>query len=138
MFPALFLHTSRPDDRAREAHPVPDAPRRAGFADRWVIHPFVLAVFPILGLFASNSLQVPWGDLRAPIALGLAATLAVWLVATVLLRDARKAGVFTTLGLVPFWLGGRFPQELDTALSDLSFYWVPMDVHVPPRVSILL
>ena len=74
----------------------------------------------------------------APIALGLAATLLVWLLATGLLRDTRKAGVFTTLGLVLFWLGSRLPQELDTVLVELSEYWVRTNVHIPPRVSVLL
>ena len=46
--------------------------------------------------------------------------------------------MFTTLGLVPFWLGSRFPQKLDIALYDLSRYWVLTDVHIPPRVSVLL
>ena len=105
MLSTLLFHSSRPTDRAREAHPVPDAPRGSRIIDRWVIHPFLLAIFPILGLFAQNSLQVPFGHLYAPIALGLAVTLTVWLVATGLLRDSRKAGVFTTLELVPFWLG---------------------------------
>jgi hypothetical protein len=103
-----------------------------------VIHPFLLAIFPILGLFAQNSLQVPLGHLWAPLVLGLAASLTVWLVAIGVLRDARRAGVFTTLGLVPFWLGSRFPQDLDSTLTMLSGQWVRTDVHIPPSVSVLV
>jgi len=103
-----------------------------------VIHPFLLAIFPILGLFAPNCPQVPYGDLVGPIALSLAATLTVWLVASGLIRDTRKAGVFTTLGLIPFYLGSRFPENLDDSLSRLSRCWVATTVQIPPRVSVLL
>ena len=36
-----------------------------------MIHPFLLAIFPILALFAQNSTQVPYRHLLMPITLAL-------------------------------------------------------------------
>jgi hypothetical protein len=52
-----------------------------------VIHPFLLAFFPILALFARNSVQVPYGDLPLPVATALAVAGVVWLLAAAILRD---------------------------------------------------
>jgi hypothetical protein len=102
-----------------------------------VIHPFLLAGFPILRLFAQNGAEVPYRELLVPLALAFGVSLAVWLVATALIRDARKAGLFTALCLVPVYGGSRFPQFLDFTLSELSTYWVYRDVHLPPRAVML-
>jgi hypothetical protein len=100
-----------------------------------VIHPFLLAIFPILGLFAQNSAEVSFDELILPLSVALAGTLAVWAIASAVLRSPRKGGVFTSLAVIPFFTSGRFPQALDASLSFLSSYWVMTDIHVPPRVS---
>ena len=98
-----------------------------------MIYPFLLAVYPILGLFAQNSTQVPYRDLIMPVFVALAGTLAIWLVVTALLGSASRAGVFTALGLVLFYTSGRFPQFANAFLYELSWYWVVTDVNLPPR-----
>jgi hypothetical protein len=102
-----------------------------------VIHPFLVAIFPILGLFAKNSTQVPYSDLLMPTALAIGGSFVIWLIVTGLLGNAQKAGLFTTIGLVFFYTSGRLPQLADSWLSDLSDYWVKTDVVTPPRLVFL-
>lgn len=103
-----------------------------------MIHPFLLAIFPILAFFVRNNAEVPAVDLVMPIAVVLLLTLATWLSATCLLRNLLRAGLFTSLCLIPFYTGRQFPQFLDTQLTKLTSLWAFRDVHVPARVSILL
>jgi hypothetical protein len=102
-----------------------------------VIHPFLLSSFPILRLFAQNGSELPYHELMAPLAVAFGLSSLVWLAMTLVLRNSRKAGLFTTLCLIPVLMGSRFPQFLDSSLTELSFYWVSTDVHVPPRVAML-
>ena len=71
MFQSLLSYPRIQTDRAGQTDPLPAAPERPGILKRWVIHPFLLALFPILGLFAQNSAQVPYRDLLMPITLAL-------------------------------------------------------------------
>ena len=85
-----------------------------------MIHPFLLAIFPILVLFAQNSTQVPYRHLLMPIILALGERFVVWLIFTGLLGNAQKAGLFATLGLVLFYTSGRLPQFVDSSLSRIE------------------
>ena len=57
-----------------------------------MIHPFLLAGFPILRLFAQNGAEVPYRELLVPLALAFGVSLAVWLVATALIHHLAIAG----------------------------------------------
>jgi hypothetical protein len=102
-----------------------------------VIHPFLLAIFPILGFYVRNSTEVPLGDLVMPIAVVFLLTLATWLFASFLSGNPLCAGLFTTLCLIPFYTGRQIPRIVDSQLTGLTSLWVQRDVHVPARVSIL-
>ena len=102
-----------------------------------MIHPFLLAVFPILGFYVRNSTEVPLGDLVMPIAVVLLLTLATWLFASFLSGNPRCAGLFTMLCLIPFYTGRLIPRIVDSQLTGLTSLWVRRDVYVPARVSIL-
>lgn len=102
-----------------------------------MIHPFLLAIFPILGFFVRNTTEVPLGDLVMPIAVVFLLTLATWLFATCLLGNPLRAGLFTTLCLIPFYTGRQIPHIVDSRLTGLTAFWVRSDVHVPDRVSIV-
>jgi len=102
-----------------------------------VIHPFLLVMFPVLGLYVRNTTEVPLGDLVMPLAVVLLLTLATWLFATCLLGNPLRAGLFTTLCLIPFYSGRQIPRIVNSLLTRLSNLWVPRLVQVPDRVSLL-
>ncbi len=103
-----------------------------------MIHPFLLAIFPILGFYVRNTTEVTLGDLVMPITVVLLLTLAAWLFASCLLGSPLRAGLFTTLCLIPFYSGRQIPQILDSMLIWLSELWVRTLVHVPDHVSVLI
>ncbi len=103
-----------------------------------MIHPFLLAIFPILGFFVRNTTEVPLGDLVMPIAVVFLLTLATWLFATCLLGNPLRAGLFTTLCLIPFYTGRQVPHIVDSRLTGLTAFWIRSDVHIPDRVSIVV
>src|SRR5271165_4567987 len=113
MFQSLFFHSRNQADPAGRAHPLPDAPERRPTLERWVIHPFLLAIFPVLGFYVRNTAEVPLGDLLMPVAVVFLLTLATWLFATCLLRNSLRAGLFTTLCLIPFYSGRQIPRLVD-------------------------
>jgi len=103
-----------------------------------VIHPFLLAIFPVLGYYVRNTTEVSLGDLFMPITVVFLLTLATWLFATCLLGNPLRAGLFTTLCLIPFNSGRQIPRIVDSRLTALNTFWVRNEVHVPDRVSISL
>jgi len=79
-----------------------------------ILHPILLALFPVLALLAANRHQFRLEVLWAP-ALGTAgAALAGWLILTAVLKNARKAGLIVSLFAVLFFsyahLVGVLPQ----------------------------
>lgn len=82
-----------------------------------IVHPFLLALFPILALYAHNirSIPVPARELAGPLAVSLSAAVALYAVLRVVLRDARKSGLLVSLFLVWFFSFGR--------IADLISAW---------------
>ena len=102
-----------------------------------MIHPFLLAIFPVLGLYVRNTTEVPLGDLLMPMAVVLLLTFATWLFATCLLGNPLRAGLFTTLCLILFHSGRQIPRIVDSRLTGLAGFWVRRTVHLPDRLSLL-
>lgn len=61
-----------------------------------VLHPFVLAVFPVLALYQSNISELRLGVVVLPILIGLLVTLAIFATARLTLGDTKKAGLLTS------------------------------------------
>ena len=72
-----------------------------------VIHPFLLAVFPVLFLFATNIEQFGLGVLVVPVLFLLTATALLWGLLTLVLKNARKAGLIMSLFLLLFFSYGH-------------------------------
>lgn len=104
---------------------------------RWVTHPFLIGVYPILSVYAQNASETPARELNLPIAIVLAATAVLWLALGLLLRDARKAGLLVSLGLVLFFTVSILPEAVDGVASYLSGYWVPREVHIRPPLVVV-
>ena len=68
-----------------------------------VFHPFLLAAYPILALMGQNAGEVRVASLGKLIGLVLVATLAIWLLLGIVLRDLRKSGVAASLATVLFF-----------------------------------
>src|SRR4051812_29675911 len=138
MLPSLFFPRDHSPAAGDGTRALPDATQGAVEPRRWVIHPFLLGTFPILALFARNVQDVPLGELIRPVGLMLTGTLLAWLILAALLRSGQRAGILVTLGLVLVHAGSRLPQWVDSSLSRLSVYWVPITVRVPPLLTVAL
>src|SRR5262245_2993021 len=95
MFQQAFLnHTGGAGDGSR-ADALPAAPSRRliGALGSWVVHPFLLAMYPILALFAQNAREVRAVELGALLGWVLAGSVTTWILLALLLRDGRQAGL---------------------------------------------
>lgn len=79
-------------------------------------YPILLGLFPLLSFWAANQSEIRSGGFNIGIFLffNLIVIAAVWLVSWVVMRDARRAALLATAGLVLFFVFGR----LQAALGD--------------------
>ncbi len=72
-----------------------------------VLHPFLFAIYPILFLWSLNieelSLSSSLGDLGTSLGVSLGAAAVLLLIATFILKDARKAGIIVALFFLLFF-----------------------------------
>ena len=71
------------------------------------VHPLLFAIYPVLFLYGQNLGEVTLGDLVAPIAIVLIASLAVYAAARLILRSSGRAALATSLLVVTFFAYGR-------------------------------
>jgi hypothetical protein len=93
---------------ARDETALKDMDRRTS----WVgglryLHPFLLALYPILFLYSENLGEVEPGDLLVPLAIVMAATAVVFLGAWAVFRKPGRAALATTLLLALIFSFGR-------------------------------
>jgi hypothetical protein len=74
---------------------------------RLVLHPFLLAGFPIIFLYAQNQEQLRGYFMVLPLVLALAITAALWVSLRFVLKDGIKAGLFISFLLVCFFSYGH-------------------------------
>src|SRR5215210_5680742 len=105
MLRTILRHRGLGSDPRQRAGDVPDAGQGQGVAARrrWIAHPFLIAAFPILALYAHNVYETLPRSLAAPIALALAGTLAVWLLLRWLTRDGQRAAMATSFLAAAFF-----------------------------------
>jgi hypothetical protein len=70
-------------------------------------HPLLFAIYPVLFLYGQNLGEVTLGDLVAPIAIVVVASLVVYAVARLVLRTSGRAALATSLLVVTFFAYGR-------------------------------
>jgi hypothetical protein len=71
------------------------------------VHPFLLAAFPILFLFAENFGETEPVEVVAPLVVAVGATALVFAILRLLLRDGARAALLTSLGVVAFFFFGH-------------------------------
>jgi hypothetical protein len=119
--------------------PLPDAPARRTRLDPadWVIHQFLLAVYPILAIFAWNAAIVPLGALFKLVGLAAASSAIVWLTVWLILRDCRKAGLITSLLVLVFFSYDRAMAFTQALFEGLSPLWIWSDAPLHPAWVLL-
>src|SRR5215217_2847948 len=126
MLPTILRHRGHGPDPEQRAGDVPDALQgaRAPARRRWVLHPFLIAVFPILALYAHNVNETLPQSLAAPIGLALAAAFAIWLPLRWLTRDTQRAALATSFLIAAFYGFNYCRLALNRLLDYLSRFWV--------------
>jgi hypothetical protein len=97
------------------------------------VYVLLLAAFPVLYFYAYNVAETTFEEAALPLALSLAGAMVLWALLTLILRNARKAGLGTVLFLVFFFTYGRFCDGLGSLgvfvpkhaylLSGMLFVW---------------
>jgi hypothetical protein len=82
-----------------------------------VIHPVLLAVYPVLFLYSRNIGQVSFSDTIEPILVILAVTIAAWAFLRVLTRSWHKSAMITSFFLLLFFSYGHIGPLLGTKVS---------------------
>ena len=78
----------------------------------WPVHPVLLAVFPILFLWAENVGETEPGEVVVPLAMAAAVAILGFLVLRAVLRDGRRAALLVSLGVLGFLLFGHVENAL--------------------------
>jgi hypothetical protein len=103
---------------------------------RWVVYPFLLAIYPIVAVYAHNAHETPTRELVVPIAWALVATAVAWAVLALALRQAHRAGLVVVLLVVFFYTINRAPGVASDTLEELTRLWVHSQVPVRPSLAI--
>ena len=109
----------------------------SGLIGRWAFHPVLLAIFPILALFAQNAGQVRLSDPIRVVAGTLLGTALIWLLAAVALKHARKAALVASVTIVLFFSFDFIVRWVERLISIVSQYWVKQSVVLRPSVVLL-
>jgi hypothetical protein len=93
--------------RATTPDPSPPARHRRP-PTAWVVHPFLLAAYPVLFLFAQNtSDQLSFDPLWMPLGAALLGAVVVFLVMVIVFADLDQAGLATAIVVVAFFTFGH-------------------------------
>ena len=85
------------------------------------LHPVLFAAYAVLFLYAANLALVLPVDVVPPLVRSVLAAGIAWAVLTVLFRDARRAAVVATAGVVAFFAFGHVaPGLTDRGLDELA------------------
>src|SRR5829696_7706660 len=105
MLRTILRHRGLGPDPGQRAGDVPDAGQGQGVAARrrWAVHPFLIAAFPILALYAHNVYETLPRSLVVPLGLALAGTLALWLPLRWATRDGQRAALATSVLVAAFY-----------------------------------
>jgi hypothetical protein len=93
---------------------------RVGLTKATLMHPILLATFPPLFVYSINVDRIRPRAVVGPIVVILLATLVLWLLVTVVLRDARRAAMILSLFLLLFFSFGICYLELVGVLAGVS------------------
>jgi len=82
---------------------------------RLILHPILIAAFPVLFLFDRNIREYPIDVIYAPLAVVIASAAVMWALLRWLMRDWRKSGFIVSLAFLLFFSYGQFVMLLPRA-----------------------
>ena len=82
-----------------------------------IIHPFLVAIFPILFLYANNIDKFPANEIMMLLLINIGLALLLWLLLSLLLKNKQKAGLLVSLALFLFFSYGHFYDVLNSDVS---------------------
>ncbi len=91
-----------------------------------VIHPFLLAVYPVLFLYSHNLGEVPVQEIFLPIVVILGFTISVWSILRIILKNWKKPGIIVSLFLALFFSYGYIitPLEGKRLILLMNSVWI--------------
>lgn len=104
----------------------------------WVFHPILVALFPVLFLYAHNAQEASPRELVVPVLLVLSVTILLWLVLALAFRNVLKGGLLTSFLLVLFFSTGHLQSLLNEGLSRLSDLWIRDNIALHPAVPLAI
>jgi hypothetical protein len=108
------------------------SPGRRFFRKPLVIHPLLIAAFPILFLYAYNISETSADQIWLPLAFSVGFTIVLWAVLSLILGSLSKGGLAVVIFIVLFFSYGRFYGLLDRwGVSVFSHY------HLLPAVLLV-
>ena len=78
----------------------------------FVIHPILLAIYPVLFLFAHNIGELSFNVLILPVVIILCFSLLSWSILNFVLKDSQKSGFIVSLFLLLFFSYGHFTNYI--------------------------
>lgn len=115
-----------------QPEPAPDADR-PGFLARWVIHPILFAVFPVVSLCASNIKLRPIRSFVEPLVVVVLLTVLLTALLWLLFRDLRRAGFASSILVFLFFAYGPFYNSVKG--NTLFGVVVGRDMYLMPLVT---
>jgi len=86
----------------------------------YVIHPFLLAIYPIIFLYAHNIQEASIEDTYWPLVIAIISSIIFYLIFRLITKDKLKAGIITTIFIIIFYTYGH----LFDWLVSLNLFWV--------------
>lgn len=93
-----------------------------------VVHPFLLAAYPVLFLYSHNIGETVLREIFAPLAITVGLTLLAWYILGIILKNWKKSGVIVSLFLVLFFSYAYFraPLKEKTLILLISLVWIAL------------
>lgn len=98
------------------------------YSKKWfsVVHPPLFAVFCVLALYSVNQTELWLSSIWVSLAASFGFALFFFVISCFLLRDARKAGIITTVFLIIFFADGHIYRVLNNRGLDLLGKYLPI------------
>jgi len=103
------------------------------FAGRYfILHPILLAIFPAIFMYSYNIQETAFSQTIVPLLMSLGGAILLWIILSLIMRNAVKAGIATSVFLIFFFSYGRL-YEMLKGWEGFSFkhaYFLPIMVFV--------
>lgn len=99
-------------------------PRKRRYDSAAVIHPVLLALYPVLGLYAHNADKTPVDALLRPCAVFAGLALCLWLILWPIVRNRYKAGFAASVLVVGCLSGWNVLEQTIAGVPEQAIWWL--------------